>query len=1097
MNNNQGIIINPTKSNKMIQSPQVSIANTNDNGMSLGLTKAVSNGIMDLAMAYQKLKDFQSKSYGLSFEATVDEDVSNFMLEMQTNKDIYKNGDAINGLKSKIEDRIATYKKTALEQGYETEYADAFEARIRGKLQNVENNYLAKNYEYQQKVTLDNYVHSQEMSQQNNERYMALGDYNSALAGTHQVINNMIEAGNAGIIDMAKVAVGIKGVWKGNFNAFGLSLINKPNAQDLLDRYSEMTAGEFFEEFKNFNTKINGEDFMLGADEYEEFKRGISQAQAQLDRAEKVEKQMTWIEQQKLLTRSKTEPFLVYAELNNLPANYDWQVKDYVGVNNIYYGTNFSTLQEFYEAGLQPIYQSKGVADFSALYNDPNAGMEVIMGNRNAIRNQFVGGMNKEIQNDYLDSTDKGNGLGSLATNAYYNNAEFYSVMNGTYSPNKRIASSTFNKEVIDTSVVNLNQYQDEAYEVVTELDPATGEYFDVKKKIQGNSPDIGAKYNSLIANARKGDRQAMRASEDILSFRATEIKSKIIEDTGGVITEDLAEEAELKDKYIGQPITAQSKDIQQKIYDAFTRENKDFMEELDRKTKVVIDGMTKDFTAVDLGNKGVIFAGKDIDTEKAGKTVAEYLQNNSFYIYATNEKGEEVQLEVPKSSISISNKLGDNRLVLEYGGKNLIDKEGKPQILNLDITTKPKVAKIETISSQTQNEKFEKEVVKVIAQPKMGDVTVPRKKYENVIKSTMNEIMEKDNGVVKHDSLLKLVSRKELPDLMKKDLVEKTELLLESPFLNEEPVYLDVEPLEIKIEPILSEEIESVSNKKETPKIKKLNVSGGELNFVDELVSFVKENIKLPTELPINFKNNNTDIKDSNTKVDNKAFLDDKVEIKNNTDNSLKNVEIKELVDSEETIAKKSLSEIAKARYSGKGQGVVPSDIMDKLLDKENLPKQVKWFIDEMENNPKTGDKRIKEYHDLVVPKAGLSANANWCATSLLSSFIETGTEIKHKTASAQQVYKNKKADVSIDKAKAGNVMVFRNRDKNGKRTWTGHVNMVVYKDDDYIVAIGGNQSTENSNERNGVNYINYKVYSVKKLKDQISKKDLSIIEI
>lgn len=685
MNNNQGIIIDPTKSNKMIQSPQVSAPSTNDSSMSLGITKAVSNGIMDLGMAYQKLKDFQSKSFGLTAEASIDDDISNFMLEMQTNKDIYKTDEGINALKAKIEDRIATYRKTSLEQGYDMEYANAFEARFRQKLQMAENNFLVKNYEYQEKVTLDNYIHSQEMAQQNNERYMALGDYSSALAGTRQVIDNMISAGNAGIIDMAKVATGIKGVWKGNFNAFGLSLINKPNAQAELERYSKMTAGEFFEHFKGFNTKINGEDFMIGADEYEEFKSGLNQAQAELNRRGKAEKQMSLIEQQKLLTRCKTEPFLVYAEQNNLPANYQWGEKDFVGVSNIYYGTNFSTLQEFYKAGLEPIYQSKGMADLSTLYDDPNARMEVIMGNKNAMRNQFVGGMNEEIQNDYLDSTDKENGLGSLSTNAYYNDVEFYSIMNDTYSPSKRIAANTFNKEVVDTSVINLNQYQSEQYDVVKELDPVTGEYIDVRKKIQSAAPDIGAKYNSLVANARKGDKRALRATDDILKFRATETKAKLIEDTGGVITEDLAEAAGLKDKYIGLPIAAQSKNIQQQLYDAFTRENKEFMDQLDAKTKVIIDGMTKDFTSVDLGTKGVIFVGKDITPIQTSNSINQFLATNKSYVFSTDEKGEVKKLEVAPSLINVTNELGSNKVFLTYGNQPLRDEQGKIQYIEVD----------------------------------------------------------------------------------------------------------------------------------------------------------------------------------------------------------------------------------------------------------------------------------------------------------------------------------------------------------------------------------------------------------------------------
>ena len=69
-----------------------------------------------------------------------------------------------------------------------------------------------------------------------------------------------------------------------------------------------------------------------------------------------------------------------------------------------------------------------------------------------------------------------------------------------TYSPNNRIAANTFNKEVVDTSVINLNQYQDDEldsinlvsggkYEIKTVLDPETGEYKDVRVKSNAHGP--------------------------------------------------------------------------------------------------------------------------------------------------------------------------------------------------------------------------------------------------------------------------------------------------------------------------------------------------------------------------------------------------------------------------------------------------------------------------------------------------------------------------------------------------------------------------------------------------------------------------------
>lgn len=701
MNNNQGIIIDPTKSSKMIGSPQVSAPSVSDSSMSLGITKAVSNGIMDLGMAFQKLKDFQSKSYGLTTEASVDDDISNTMLEAQTNKDFYKTNDGINALESKVNEKLATYRKTSLEQGYDMEYVDAFEARIRHKLQMAKNNFLVKNYEYQEKVTLDNYIHSQEMAQQNNERYMALGDYSSALAGTHQVINNMISAGNAGIIDMAKVATGIKGVWKGNFNAFGLSLINKPNAQALLDKYSKMTAGEFFEQFKNFNTKINGEDFMIGADEYEEFKSGINQAQTELNRRKKADGEMTLIQEMELREKWANNPYKAYAETNNLAAGYVFKDQDIINANNGHYGTNFKTQQEFVDAGLTIVYPPEEFTGMKNFYNDTNNSQEAIMIKSIQDKNRFVGGLSDKVRDDYLDSTNKGMTLGSLGTKAYFEDPTTYSLINSVNSANNRQKISTFSDKLTDSSIDNMKMFDEKtSYNLANDSKTlgVTGMSF------QGNEPlnyipekynraeiSVGGMYNGLAYLAKKGDKKAQRAYDDISNQRLNKFKVALFDQTLGVLTEDLAEEADIDKKNVGVPISSLQPKAQQQVLNAFIKNNDDLVEEANNETTYLLKEFTKDYAPIDLGEKGIFYVNKNTDTGKASDTIAEYIQNHSFYTYATNEKGETVQLEVPKKSISFSNEFGENLFILEYGGRNLTDKDGKPHIIKLDITKEVK----------------------------------------------------------------------------------------------------------------------------------------------------------------------------------------------------------------------------------------------------------------------------------------------------------------------------------------------------------------------------------------------------------------------
>lgn len=306
-------------------------------------------------------------------------------------------------------------------------------------------------------------------------------------------------------------------------------------------------------------------------------------------------------------------------------------------------------------------------------------------------------------------------------------------------------------------------------------------------------------------------------------------------------------------------------------------------------------------------------------------------------------------------------------------------------------------------INSQIESPKFKDEVLNYISTDE-----------HQTIKKVLDKVMNK-TGVVPEKQLASFI--KDVPEFKRKEIKEKVYQILESPYLNEEPIIIASEKDNIEFKPFDIEEQESSS-------------------------------------------------------IENKEKND----------------------------ARSIVADIAKKRYAqgSTEQGVVPLEVVEELTNIDELPKPVKWFIKELkEVNPKTGDKRVKEYHDKVVPKQKLSARDNWCATSLLSAFIDSGYKLKHKTASAQEVYLNKKEKVSLENAEAGNVLVFRNRDKNGKRTWTGHVSMIAYKDDDYVIAIGGNQSATNSNERDGENYISFKVYTTDDFKKKMKRSDLSIIAL
>ena len=257
--------------------------------------------------------------------------------------------------------------------------------------------------------------------------------------------------------------------------------------------------------------------------------------------------------------------------------------------------------------------------------------------------------------------------------------------------------------------------------------------------------------------------------------------------------------------------------------------------------------------------------------------------------------------------------------------------------------------------------------------------------------------------------------------------------------------------------------------------------------------LSKIKQTIDLINKLPINKEpvvENKIEITD--TKSENKPTEKDGQNKKQPVDKSKEQPK-----ENKETNTSNKLDDIAKAKYvTRKGQGVVSNKIVKELVDIENAPKEIKWLWNEMENvNPKTGDKRIKEYFKSI-GWGGLSANDNWCAGILSACYTANGYKLKNKTVNAQQFAQNG-SEVKLTDVQVGDVLVFRNRNKKGQPIKTGHVNMVIYKDDKYIVAIGGNQSTTNSNERDGLNGINCKLYSINELSKKQSRKDRSDLSV
>lgn len=160
----------------------------------------------------------------------------------------------------------------------------------------------------------------------------------------------------------------------------------------------------------------------------------------------------------------------------------------------------------------------------------------------------------------------------------------------------------------------------------------------------------------------------------------------------------------------------------------------------------------------------------------------------------------------------------------------------------------------------------------------------------------------------------------------------------------------------------------------------------------------------------------------------------------------------------------------------SKSGYKVIPEKVAEKFIDKENLPKIAQLAIEELKNyNPHSGDDRIGDYLKAVGLKDAPNTT-QWCAAFATFLAKEAGLKVKG-TASSINFGRLNKNHVPLRESKPGDVLVQR----HSQDGYTGHVNIVLYRDDKRIIAIGGNQTDPDKPYEIGV--VNYKVYNLDEL--------------
>lgn len=641
----------------------------------------MAGAVQNLGTNIQKLRDTQDKILGENFLASTESFLSEFEGKLKFDKTSWQSDEQLRATKEQFNTYLEEYKAIAEKQGYDPRIANAYIAAAQKRARETDFKFLEKNVKYQEEQTKEYWLQGLDTKAQNNARNMTNGDYKKAFDGFFSRSNELFQGAKEGYLDPSKVADKIVKERKNLIEANISSIVNQPGSLEVLKKMAKWTFQEFDTYYNQLNIQIEGIDLLLSQDEFKVFQTSVNTGIRRGEALAKADEENTKINALKAETKRYEQPLTTALKDFKVGANEPLYTRPevFVAAANNKNGTNLKTIDEFIENDIPISIIEKGLNDRSNEYNDKNIsgadGMYIALQEQN----ELVGGWNNQTHKDYvIDSIYEESKLpiGSVIRNSYASNHNFRKVYDNLYSYQNRAKLDEIGEVDTDINIFPLTEGGIKS----TNLFDFNGKPLETYKV---NS--VGATLNALQSSANTGDLKSKRTMQDLEKMIKDSLVLQVYNETGGMLTEDLAEEAGIKSG-VGLPIANLNRTQKNKIMEAAMKDPgriaKIFGSENSVKSGVKNDigGVLKEiqanFTTLDLGNMGYINVGPGVDPDKTQKAIVGFNQTNDLL----DENGR----VVPKKQVKPINQLGSNTIVLTYQGKPVYLKDGKKAILKV-----------------------------------------------------------------------------------------------------------------------------------------------------------------------------------------------------------------------------------------------------------------------------------------------------------------------------------------------------------------------------------------------------------------------------
>lgn len=665
--------INPLESQPLVNSGVQAPRLNHQYGATQKMGQDISNSLLKV---YEESKVNLKNSYLSDYM----KDINEFESKMQYDKSYYQDPTKMVELKEKLRTKQLEFQKMAEELEFFPEDMEDITSKTDTLNLRVDTAYKTKYTQWREQELKEDFVANQFQKAQNNKTSMMLGYGREAVDGLH----NDIKSYENGIDnDYLTEEQAIKNSLSDRLDlitANVMSYAEKPDAMNVYQQMTNMTFEEFRENYKDMIFKLKGKEYDFTEMEYEAFKRGISSGMAEINRKAKAQEELTKAKEEAHRQDVMKNPVKWATQQLNMGWGepYAFRLDEFMTLSaNNKYGAKFTNAYDIIKYNLPPVGLEKGFNLPDEIYNNVNSTGEIIMNEWGRVYEDGCSGREETLQRAYMDS-----GLGQGVHPAinyqtgktYYQGKGYFRYLyNEIYQQPYNELAQAFEKQNINIS----NSLYDVSRTISSVTNKAGQEMLGIKKTV--NLTMFGELQG--LRQAGQYDERVRAMSEGIDKISSQTLIKIIFDETGGVVTEDIADELDLKDDNIGMSLASLSPTKKQEMLNYMTT-NEKVIEKFNEMFEPAFREYTEGYKAVDLGNSNLGYI-------KSKRSVGD-LENQLQDIVKNGNLKTSVGDIPPTKKIKIRTFTEENKVVFTYkneitGKDEILEKDGKPYVLNLD----------------------------------------------------------------------------------------------------------------------------------------------------------------------------------------------------------------------------------------------------------------------------------------------------------------------------------------------------------------------------------------------------------------------------